>query len=270
MFRKITVAALAPVLLAPVLLAPRAGWAQSTPPSDVKTQTIQSHMPKQIVDCQPHDEAREHADAALTQTAWSLLNKHDLDTLRPMQPQLEAAAAHAPDKPSLPEKCGDKLIVRSANMMDVILAAGALQKQTGGHVTVEARDPLPYARLDFIIGWLDFDKGQPAAALDWYAKGLLNDPHDVMLASEYANTLSQQHRSAEALVFVDKFLDENDDLKGAPRALMLRRRGFALADLGRHDEAIAADQESLKYDPNSDVAKKEIEWNQAQKAAQGH
>ncbi len=262
MFRKSLLAAVAACLLVPAVAS-----AQSAPSSDAKAQTILSHMPKQIVDCQPHDEAREKADTALTQTAWNLLNTHDIATLRTMQPQLEVAAGHAPDKPPLPEKCGDKLIVYSANMLDVLLAAGALQKQTGSHVTVEAHDPLPYARLDFIIGWLYFEADKRDVALGWYERGLKNDPHHAMLASEYANTLSQLGRSADALAFTDQFLAVNGDLEDHAHALMLRRRGYALGDLGRYDEALAAYQESLKYEPDSDAAKREMTWDRQQMAA---
>ena len=256
------------IALAVCVLTPTAAMAQSadTTKPDPKTETVLSHMPKEIAACGHHDAAQEASDAALTQNAWDLLKKHDIAALNPMRPKLEAAAAHAPNTPSVPEKCGDKVLVYSDNMMDVILAGGVAQKAAGGNVTVEKHDALPYARLDFIIGWLYFNDGKLDTALGWYDLGLKNNPRDPMLASEYANTLSQLGRSADALAFSDRFLAENDDMQDGYKAMMLRRRGYALGELGRHDEAIVAYQDSLKFDPKSELAKNEIEWNQQQKA----
>ncbi len=267
MIRTISIAAIAACLLAPMAAMAQTGASSSSSSSsDDAGAGILSHMPTQIVDCQTHDEGRETADAKLTQAAWELLKKHDVAKLQAMLPQLEAAASHAPDKPSLPEKCGDRLIIFSDNMMDLILA-GAVAKKVGVSNVVQ-HAPLPYARLDFIIGWLYFEQDQRDKAIDRYDHGLRNDPRDPLLASEYANALSQTGRSKEALAFIDTFMAANPDLAAPQHALMLRRRGYALGDLGRFDDAIAAYQDSQKFDPNSDVAKKEIEWNQQQKA--GH
>ncbi len=255
------------IVLAACALAPTMAMAQSSDSKpDPKTESVLSHIPKEIAACGHHDVAQETADASLTQNAWDLLKKHDIAALNPMRPKLEAAAAHAPNAPSVPEKCGDKILVYSDNMMDVIMAGAAAQKATGGNVSVEKHDPLPYARLDFIIGWLYFNDGKLDTALGWYDLGLKNNPRDPMLASEYANTLSQLGRSADALAFSDRFLAENDDMQDGYKAMMLRRRGYALGELGRHDEAIVAYQDSLKFDPKSELAKNEIEWNQQQKA----
>ncbi len=265
MIRKLSLAVLAASLLVPAAVVAQDA-ASSASSGDAKTRTILSHMPKEIVDCQPHDEAREAADAKLTQTAWDLVNKHEIAALGGMLPQLEAAAAHAPDKPSLPEKCDGKLIVYSDNMMDLILAGGVARKAAGVSTVVQ-HPLLPYARLDFVIGWTYFELNRRDGAADWYHKGLLNNPRDPLLASEYAGALAQAGRSADALAYVDTYMAENDDMRAPVRAAMLRRRGFALGELGRHQEAIAAYQDSLKDDPASEVAKKEIQWNQSKLGA---
>ncbi len=264
MIRKLSLAVAAACLFAPVAVLAQAAPA---PETDTKTQTILSHMPKQIVDCQVHDAAREGADARLTQAAMALLTKHDVAALVRKLPDYQAAAAHAPDRPSLPEKCGTKLILFSDDMMDMLLASALTGKPETGISSVEQRAPLPYARLDFVIGWTWFEQKALDKAAGWYERGLSNDPRDVLLASEYANTLALLGRSAEALSFADTFLAENDDLPEHAKAQMLRRRGYALGELGRHDEAIAAYQDSLKLDPDSDVAKKDIAWNQSKLGA---
>jgi hypothetical protein len=48
-------------------------------------------------------------------------------------------------------------------------------------------------------------------------------------------------------------LRSKHDVDGLPdkvHALMLRRKAYALGELRRHDEAIAACEESLKHDPD--------------------
>lgn len=242
------------------VLTPRASLAQD----GGDTQALLSHLPTTIIDCQEHDAEKEAADAKLLNEAWDKLTNHDVPAVRALQSRLEAAAGHATDKPSLPEKCGDKLIIYSDNMMDMILASAMTSKI--GVKSVVQRAPLPYARIDFIVGWLYYDAGQKDRADDWYARGLLNNPRDVMLATEHANALSELGRSEDALAFVNDFLAKNDDMPDLSKALMLRRRGYALGELGRHDEAIAAYEQSLKLDPDNDVALSEITWNKAQKA----
>jgi tetratricopeptide (TPR) repeat protein len=246
------------------VLTPRASLAQD----GGDTQTLLSHLPTTIIDCQKHDAAKEAADAKLLNEAWDKLTKHDIPAVSALQSRLEAAAGHAPDKPSLPEKCGDKLIIYSDNMTDMILASAIIDKI--GVKSVEQRAPLPYARIDFIVGWLYYDAGQKDRADDWYARGLLNDPRDVMLASEHANALSQLGRSKDALAFADDFLAKNDDMPDKAKALMLRRRGYALGELGHYDEAITTYEQSLKLEPGNSVAQNEIAWNKAQKAGDVH
>lgn len=263
MSRKTLFAAALTVLLFPALAAAQD---THTPANDADkvVDSVLSHMPKQVVACQPHNEAQEAADTKLANEAWDLFLKHDLKTLASLQLKLEAAAAHAPNKPSLPEKCGKTLIIYSDNMMEVILASGMANKLGVKNITQHA--PLPYARLDFLIGWLDVDLNQVEQGDDWYMRGLLNDPRDALLASEHANALSSLGRPADALAFTDRFLADNDDLPADTHAMMLRRRAYALGELGRYDEAIHADEESLTYNPKSEVAQKDLEWNKSQKA----
>ena len=84
------------------------------------------------------------------------------------------------------------------------------------------------------------------------------------MASEYANALETTGHSDQALPFVNTFLADNTDLDDGAHALMLRRRGYAQGELGRHAEAIATYKESLKYAPDNKIALGEIKWNQQQ------
>jgi tetratricopeptide (TPR) repeat protein len=238
---------------------------QIAQPAFAGDKSVLSLMPAEIIDCQAHDDALETADAKLAETAMGFLQNRDVTALRTMQPQLEAAGSHAPDKPSLPEKCGSTLIIYGGGLGELLMATALTQKPELGIDKVEQREALPYARLHLLIGWLYVEQGNLEKADHWLTRGLKNDPHDSLLASEYANTLSQTGRSAEALAFVDTFLAENEDLGDDVRAVLLRRRGYALGELGRHDEAIAAFRASLKLAPGNEGALSEIEWNRGEK-----
>ena len=230
---------------------------------------VLSHMPKEIIACQPHDNAQEAADTALAEKAWASVTKKDVPALAKMLPDLEAAAARSPDKPSLPERCGDKLTIYSADMMEFLIVSGTVMADKTSQIkSVVQHAPLPYARLNFIVGWVYYEQDQLEKAVPFYARGLLDDPRDTYLASEYANVLSETGHADQALTFVDRFLADNKNLSDRLQALMLRRRGYALGELGRHQDAITAYRESQKYDSKNTVAANEIQWNTEQLSAE--
>ena len=229
-----------------------------------RAETPLPFMPTQIVDCQSHDHDQEKTDLELAQKGIALFNKSDVDGLHRMMPDILAAAAHAPDKPALPENCDGQLNIYTNNMSEFLMASSLAGNKTLGIKSVVMFAPLPYANLYFLAGWTAFEDKNVDQAMGYYKKGMLNDPHDANLASEYANAMETTGHSDEALPFVETFLADNANLDDGAHALMLRRRGYALGDLGRHQEAIDTYNESLKYAPGNKVALSEITWNQQQ------
>lgn len=241
-----------------------AGLLLAVAPVPVSADTPPALMPDQIVACQGHDHDQEKADGDVAKKGITLFNKSDVDGLHGMMPDILAAAAHAPDKPALPEDCDGQLNVYTNNLSEFLVASSLAGNKTLGIKSVVQYPAPPYANLYFLAGWTAFEDKDVDKAMGYYTKGMLNDPHDANLASEYANALEATGHSDQALPFVEAFLAGNTSLDNDAHALMLRRRGYALGDLGRHAEAIATYKESLKYAPDNKVALSEITWNQQQ------
>ncbi|MFT4074440.1 MAG: tetratricopeptide repeat protein [Asticcacaulis sp.] len=216
----------------------------------------------QIVDCRTHDAAQEKADHDLAMTTLDIMQTHDIARLNERLPNLKAALAHAPDSPSLPERCGDTIIVYSDQMSDMLTLSALLSghEKDLGATKVEQREALPYALLAFEAGWIDFENKDYDAAHEAYAKGLRNDPDDHAVILEDTLTLAALKRSPEALAQLDAYLARNDDLPDELMAGALRKRGYVLVELGRWDEAEAAYKESLKLAPGDQTAQGELEY----------
>jgi tetratricopeptide (TPR) repeat protein len=248
-------------VLAAVLVAGLAGGLPAVP---ALAETPAAEVPAnvQIVDCQTHNAAQEKADQALAMTAIDLMQAHDVAKLDALMPDLKTALGHAPDKPSLPERCGDILIIYT-DQMDEMLSLAALlngHEKEMGAAKVEQREALPYALLAFIVGWIDYEHADYAGAHEAYAKGLRNDPDYNALVMEDTLTLAGLHRSDEALTQFDAYLARNHDLPDEMMANALRKRGYVLVELGRWDEAEAAYKDSLKLMPDDETAQSELEY----------
>jgi tetratricopeptide (TPR) repeat protein len=222
-----------------------------------------------VAPCRTHDTAQESGDSKLLQTALNAMQTGGQRALANLMPDIEKALARAPNKPSDPEQCGNTVNVYSSNIADFLWASAVLHSADGVS-NVVMLEPLPYARLYFVASWNAYEKGDYEKAAALCAKGLVIDPKDAMLASEYANALEIAGHNETALAFVDKFIAENPLMEKSENALMLRRRGYALGELGRFDAAIAAYEQSLSLEPGNKTALNEIEYNKQQKAAQTH
>lgn len=225
-----------------------------------------------VIACQPHDAAREQADldiAAKGMDAIQAFNqgKGDLAGLQALLPGIESALTHAPDRPSRPEKCGDTIILYSGDLMQMLILSAAMEKHAEmGAVSIEQREPLPYALLAFEAGWIHFEAGDYAAAHAAYARGLLNNPDDATLVSEDSYALAQLMRDDEALALVDDFLAGHLTLADGQAALLQRKRGYILVDLNRLDEAEAAYRRSLELEPGNATALEELDYIAKQRA----
>lgn len=221
-----------------------------------------------VIDCQTHNAAQEQADMDLAETALGAMGKAnasgsdaDLAALKAMLPDLETALSHAPDKPSLPEHCGDSIILYSGDMMQMLVLSAAIGKDKSlGATHVEQREPLPYALLAFAVGWIRFEGGDYAGADAADRKGLLNDPNDATLMSEDSFALSKLGRNAEALTALDAFIAGHPALGDDQMALLQRKRGYVLVELDRLDDAEAAYKKSLDLDPGNATALSELDY----------
>ncbi len=218
-------------------------------------------LPRGFVPCRNHDAAQEKADLDLARNTIKVMQAHDMAKLDATMPDLRAALNRAPDVPTLPEVCGDKVIAYTPDMSEFMaISAMVSSGKVKGVTSAEMRYEMPYATLGFIVGWIEFEHQDFANALKDYAKGLRNDPDRLAVETEYVGTLAKLGRNAEALESIDAFMTEHTSLNGPQKGLILRKRGYVLVELGRWDEADAAYRQSLVADPNNQLAKNELDY----------
>ncbi len=214
-----------------------------------------------VTDCRPHDAAQEAADMVLIDKAVPLMQTHDLAGLTALRPEIDAALSRAPDVAPAPEMCGTTIFLYSGDTRVFLIWSTQIARDSRLRgMNIQLRPELPYARLGFVAGWIDYDAGNVEAAVRNYEKGLRNDPRDANLASEYSNALSRTGRAGFALTFIDGFMAANPGLPPEEAALLLRRRGYALTELARYDDALAAYEESQRVDPAAPVPATEIDY----------
>lgn len=214
-----------------------------------------------VTDCRPHDPVQEAADSDLIDKAVPLMQAHDLDGLAALRPGIDAALGRAPDIATIPEMCGNTVVIYSSDTRTFLIARAQIARDPRFKgLSIQLRPDLPYARLGFVAGWIAYEQGDFEAAAKGYEKGLKNDPADPNLASEYSNALSRAGRPADALTFTEAYIAANPGLAPDQIAQMLRRKGYALTELERYDDALAAYDESLRFDPASPVAASEIAY----------
>jgi tetratricopeptide (TPR) repeat protein len=91
--------------------------------------------------------------------------------------------------------------------------------------------------------------------------GLRFEPDYVDLIGERGAALMLLHRPAEMLANDKTGLDGLDaELKPKSTARLWRGQGYALTELKRYDEAVAAYMASLKLDPGNPLALSEINY----------
>lgn len=221
-----------------------------------------------VVPCRDHDEAREKADHDLALKALQFLQEHDVASVDAMMPDLRAALDRAPDVAPKPERCGATLDVYSDNLADLLTASAIIARSPGlKGLSAGLRGAPPYGSLAFVIGWVEYEHKDFAAALRDYGRGRLNAPDDAALVTEYISTLNQLGRAQEALDSDDAFVAAHPALNDHDRAVLLRKRGYALVDLDRLDDAEAAYDQSLRLEPGDSQALADLEYIKRQRAS---
>ena len=205
-----------------------------------------------LVACQTHEETQEKADR-------DLLRKMPRDIKSPeaatMLPQLESALAHAPDRPPLPEICGDAINVYDRSLTPVGEQAEAIALYVKDHPdlagkTIVRKPRLPYTSLAFWTSELKAQAGDLDGALKAADKGIANDPDDPLMTSHKASVLYKLKRNDEAVALIDAYLaahGDDPDLERSSRVSLLSRKLLSLHALNRRDDMVAVEKEIDNY-----------------------
>ncbi len=157
----------------------------------------------------------------------------------------------------------DQIVFYAMSAREFLEFSGVMRQKwqvTGAPSRVIVWKRNPFVEASFWVGWYYnanklYEKA--IAALD---RGLDDVPAEAALASEKAFALSGLNRNQEALQLCDATLASEAFIAKRYRALLLRRKGFALTELGRLVDAVTAYQDSLALDPSSAIATKELAY----------
>lgn len=210
--------------------------------------------------------AQEAKDAAVVGAILKEANAKGFAALNAHLDELKAVLARAPAHPI--GECNGRVFVRAHSASEAVFAglvAANEAKEHGGHEVV-VDGPSPYGLAAFLIGSAAVERSDWTEADAVMKRGLEIDPGDLRMVGEEALVLSHLHRPADAVKLCDDALNADGLMEKPAHARLLRTKGFALGELGRFDEAIAAYQQSLVYEPGHGGALNEIAYLTKRKA----
>ncbi len=246
-------------VIAAVTLASATGSAAATPPQDGGANIVigGARLPRAEAQAQSAYEA-----------AMRDYSRGSYAALRPHLARLRRALDNAPKTyPAIEHAGRGRWIVRAEDMGQAIMR-GAVASQMaesaepGVRATVET-GPNIYPAIALMLGSEAVERHAYDEAIAFLDKGLALQPDYLPLTAEKMGAIQGQRRWADALAVGDAALQVSglEGLLGsAGVGLVQRRRGFSLIELNRLDEAQAAYEASLKSDPDSEVAKGELEY----------
>ena len=142
-------------------------------------------------------------------------------------------------------------------------AVAVLQSFVKGNFTVSVENDWCEAML--VKGYALNELKRPAEAEQVLETLVRHDPANPNYLSEYAYTVrvnGRLERSLELYKRAEKAAASLQDRGSAAhwRAVALRGQGYADTDLERWDDATRAYQQSLKYEPDNDIARNELRY----------
>ncbi|ESQ77847.1 lipopolysaccharide assembly protein LapB [Asticcacaulis sp. YBE204] len=217
--------------------------------------------------CQTHDKDAEAKAQGLADKFRTALRSGDRAAILGMVTEMEAVMAAAP-APYYIERCENGINIYTSNMTAAILvgAMAAGDKDSKANNNLNLHGQTAYATLAFGLGWAYADRRDYDRCITVLEDGLKRDPFDELMIAEELYCMGQDRRNEETVAKADGYLNNFMlGLSDLGKAAILRRKGYALIELARWDEAEKAYKDSLKLDPKSQIAKSELEVIKAQK-----
>jgi tetratricopeptide (TPR) repeat protein len=153
---------------------------------------------------------------------------------------------------------GDKLCIKFWSLAEFLEYVSWMK--TAGRERSVAWLANAYPRAFYHLGYLLLDAGDPARAIAFLDRGLQLEPSSAKLASEKAQALIRLGRHKEAKAIYEGLLAAEGFVSVHDRAAALRGKGFILIEEGDLPAAEATFQQSLELDPDSKMARQELEY----------
>lgn len=252
---------LAPALLAALLIILPAAPVTAAPLSLPEQETQGPRVTVNLVgESAP---AAEKADADLYETALGDFSTRGFAALTPHLAGLREALTRAPAAYPVMSETEGRWLIRTDSRDEAMILADVIgqvvQQRGGGDVKVVVR-PNTYPRIAMILGSEAIERRAFEEAHRHLDAGLALQPLDRLLLNEKMVVLHAQARWDEAYELLKTALTAGDPLLQANPALLQRRLGYTLVELGRLNEARAAYEASLEAEPGNATALAELQF----------
>lgn len=117
-----------------------------------------------------------------------------------------------------------------------------------------------YPRAHYYMGFLCVKTQRYREAIGYLERGQALEPTNPKFTLEKAQALIQLGDKQTALALYDSVMDVNPHVSNKEIAFAERGRGFVLIEMGRIEEAESAFMSSLVKDPDSQVARNELNY----------
>ncbi|CAN5284892.1 hypothetical protein BH09PSE1_BH09PSE1_11540 [soil metagenome] len=176
-------------------------------------------------------------------------------------PALKAALDRAPaDYGIVDRSAPNRWIVRSDDLGRALILSMTAATAEGGKDTEILQQTNVYGTIAMLLGSEAVERHAYQEAITLLDKGLAFQPDNGFLTGEKASALQGMGQHAAVLTLIDESLPKLGLGASTEEALLHRRRGASLIELGRLEEAKAAFEESIEVLPENPVARNELEY----------
>ena len=199
---------------------------------------------------------RESADAVMVNAAIEALTAGDIEKAESL---LSDVIAHTPSEYTNYDENDEAILIKFWDQAEFIHYVTWQKKQglaNKGIIWIGNA----YPRAHYYMGFICVKRKQFDRAIAFLDKGQALEPTNPKFAFEKAQALAHAGRKNEALVLYDGVTTIGPHVSAHDLAVARRGRGFVLIELEDIDGAEAAFLSSLEIEPDSEVARHELQY----------
>lgn len=206
---------------------------------------------------------QEADDATLLAKANNAINRSGFPGLAPYLEPLQAALARTPASyPAIETLPNGDTVIRgndeSDGMMLSIMVGAMSSAQGKDSRLIQAANVYP--SIAMLLGSEAVERGAFSDAHRYLDRGLALQPDNWLLLAEKSATYLGQRNWTKALEIADAALASDDILISTHDDVFLRKRGFALVELGQLKEAREAYVKAIASNEDDDHSRSEIKY----------
>lgn len=197
----------------------------------------------------------EQADALKVEKALEAIERNDLISARRL---LQEVVANAPEEYVYSYEEGEDSFIKFWDQDEFLhYIAGLGDQQKKKHITWILS---AYPRAFFYLAFIDMEEGMPESAIVRLQSSLRLEPDQPRCYCEMALAHSRMGQHEKALAFYEQALQSRSTITAKAKGLALRGKGILLIEVGELDLAKKCLLESLRYEPDSQIALQELEY----------